>query len=191
MNTEHAEQSQILTIGKTPAQWVEIMATHGIEISERTLREKANDTGAFFRLGRTMLITPAQIDTIFEEGQACRSKSTSVAPSSGSRAGSNTIGRPIAGPYRQSTRATTEAGARDWINDETQLQIRRHLVGEEHSLRFADAVNFYPATAKDARQLLPILDQIGGYAAGSNHRRTAEKPWSQAEAQCLHRYLVA
>jgi hypothetical protein len=70
MNTEHAEQSQILTIGKTPAQWVEIMAAHGIKISERTLREKANDTGAFFRLGRTMLITPAQIDTIFEEGQA-------------------------------------------------------------------------------------------------------------------------
>ena len=88
---ETTESSQILTIGKTPAQWVEIMATHGIEVSERTLREKANETGAFFRLGRTMLITPAQIDTIFEEGQACRSKSTSVAPSSGSRAGSNTM----------------------------------------------------------------------------------------------------
>ena len=76
-------------------------------------------------------------------------------------------GRPIAGPYRQSTRATTAAGARDWINDETQLQIRRHLVGEEHSLRFADAVNFYTATAKDARQLLPILDQIGDMPLGA------------------------
>jgi hypothetical protein len=91
MNTEHAERSQILAIGKTPAQWVEIMAEHGIEISERTLREKANGTGAFFRLGRTMLITPTQIDTIFKEGQACRSKSTSVAPSTGSRAGSSTM----------------------------------------------------------------------------------------------------
>ena len=29
MNTEHAEQSQILTIGKTPAQWVEIMPRTG------------------------------------------------------------------------------------------------------------------------------------------------------------------
>jgi hypothetical protein len=163
MNTEHAEQSQILTIGKTPAQWVEIMATHAIEISERTLREKANDTGAFFRLGRTMLITPAQIDTItgmpleiYKRGSIFWVKGWV-----------EYNGRPIAGPYRQSTRATTEAGARDWINDETQLQIRRHLVGEEHSLRFADAVNFYPATAKDARQLLPILDQIGDMPLGA------------------------
>ena len=30
--------------------------------------------------------------------------------------------RPIAGPYRQSTRSTSEAGARDWISEETELQ---------------------------------------------------------------------
>ena len=60
-----ADGSQILGLGKTPAQWVEVMAGMGIDISERTLRERANETGAFYRLGRTMLITPAQIDKIF------------------------------------------------------------------------------------------------------------------------------
>src|SRR6056297_3226050 len=88
--TNYADSSQILGHGKTPAQWVEVMAGLGIEISERTLRERANDTGAFYRLGRTMLITPAQIDTIFEGGQPCRSKSTRGVASTGLRAGSST-----------------------------------------------------------------------------------------------------
>jgi hypothetical protein len=89
---EKTDSSQILGLGKTPTQWVEIMAERGIEISERTLRERANDTGAFYRLGRTMLITPAQIDTIFEGGQPCRSKSTRGAVSTGPRVGSSTMG---------------------------------------------------------------------------------------------------
>ena len=55
---DKTDSSQILGLGKTPAQWVEIMGERGIEISERTLRERANETGAFYRLGRTMLITP-------------------------------------------------------------------------------------------------------------------------------------
>ncbi len=60
--------SQILDEGMTPAQWIEIIASRECVISEWTLREKANDKGAFYRLGRAMLITPAQIDTIFERG---------------------------------------------------------------------------------------------------------------------------
>ena len=87
---DKTDSSQILGLGKTPAQWVEIMAERGIEISERTLRERANETGAFYRLGRTMLITPAQIDTIFEGGQSCRSKSTRGIGFTGRRAGSST-----------------------------------------------------------------------------------------------------
>ena len=63
---EEPEVSQILGLGKTPTQWVEVMMGMGIDVSERTLRERANATGAFYRLGRTMLITPAQIDAIFE-----------------------------------------------------------------------------------------------------------------------------
>ena len=36
-------------------------------------------------------------------------------------------GRPIAGPYLKSTRATTEAGARDWIIEETDFQVRKYV----------------------------------------------------------------
>jgi hypothetical protein len=89
--TDNSDSSHILGFGKTPAQWVEVMAGMGIDISERTLRERANATGAFFRLGRTMLITPAQIDTIFEGGRSCRSKSTRGAGFTGQRDGSSTM----------------------------------------------------------------------------------------------------
>ncbi|WP_286196634.1 SMP-30/gluconolactonase/LRE family protein [Tropicibacter sp. R15_0] len=92
--TNYSGSSQILGLGKTPAQWVEVMAGMGIDISERTLRERANETGAFYRLGRTMLITPAQIDTIFEGGQSFRSKFTRGAVSTGPRGGLNiTVGQ--------------------------------------------------------------------------------------------------
>ena len=87
---DKTDSSQILGLGKTPAQWVEIMAEREIEISERTLRERANETGAFYRLGRTMLITPAQIDTIFERGPSCRPKSISGADTTMSMGRSNT-----------------------------------------------------------------------------------------------------
>jgi hypothetical protein len=62
----------------TPAQWIVVLAEMDIIISERTLREKAREKGAYFCIGRTMLITPRQIDIIFEEGQPCHSKSSSV-----------------------------------------------------------------------------------------------------------------
>lgn len=88
--TDKSDSSQILGLGKKPSEWVELMADMGIDISERTLRERANETGAFYRLGRTMLITPTQIDKIFEGGQACRSKSTRGVASSGLKAGSST-----------------------------------------------------------------------------------------------------
>ena len=82
--------SQILDEGMTPAQWIEILASRECVISERTLREKANDKGAFYRLGRAMLITPQQIDIIFEEGQSCRSQSTRGAGITTSTGRSNT-----------------------------------------------------------------------------------------------------
>jgi hypothetical protein len=89
--TELSEESQILRLGKTPTQWIKAMARLGINIAERTLRKRANATGAFHRLGRTMLITPAQIDTIFEGVPSCHSKSIKGGTISGRRGGSNTM----------------------------------------------------------------------------------------------------
>jgi integrase len=70
-------------------------------------------------------------------------------------------GRPITSTYRRSTKASTEAGARDWITHETELQIRRHVVGDEPVQTFSDAIMMYNASAKTAKQLIPILHEIG------------------------------
>lgn len=45
MNTEHAEQSQILTIGKTPAQWVEIMVGQAMKPSRKSVRLRRQPQG--------------------------------------------------------------------------------------------------------------------------------------------------
>ena len=76
-------------------------------------------------------------------------------------------GRPIAGPYRRSTKASTEEGARDWINDETERQIRRYVVGDEPSKTFSDAIMLYNASPKAAKQLIPIVEAIGDLSLGA------------------------
>ena len=68
-------------------------------------------------------------------------------------------GAPITEYYRCSSGASDEAGARDWIAEETDRQRRRHLVGDEAALTFAEAVMLY--NQKAARQLLPITVEIG------------------------------
>lgn len=73
-------------------------------------------------------------------------------------------GRAITGYYRCSTGASDEAGAKDWARAEEDRQIRRHLVGEEASLTFADAVVLYPAKPAEARYLLKLIDDLGDLA---------------------------
>ena len=76
-------------------------------------------------------------------------------------------GRPFTRTYRDSTRSTTEAGARDWVARETELQIRRHLVGEEASKTFSDAIMLYNASRQSAKQLIPIVEEIGDLPLGA------------------------
>lgn len=66
--------SRILDEGMTPVQWIVVLAEKDIIISERTLREKAREKGAYYYLGRTMRITPRQIDIIYEEGHPSQSQ---------------------------------------------------------------------------------------------------------------------
>lgn len=70
-------------------------------------------------------------------------------------------GLAITDYYRCSTGSSTKAGARDWIEAETQRQVRGHILGEESALTFADAVMMYPAKPKEAKYLLHILPHIG------------------------------
>lgn len=71
-------------------------------------------------------------------------------------------GRPISDYIRESTGASDEAGARDWIEDREERERRRYLVGEEERpLTFADAVTLYPATPEMAKALIPLVYEIG------------------------------
>jgi hypothetical protein len=80
----------ILEEGRSPVEWVTALAERGLEVSERTLREKANRLGACHKLGRAMIITPDQLDTILRDKTECRSSHISEAPSGGSRGVSST-----------------------------------------------------------------------------------------------------
>ena len=73
---------RIIVEGKTPAQWKAELAGAGVEISERTLREKARALGACRMLGNAMILLPEHIDQIFEEPE-WRSKSTLEGTSGG------------------------------------------------------------------------------------------------------------
>lgn len=83
--------SNLLNGSRTPAQWCEEFAERGVPISERLLRAKARQLGAYYSLGAAMLITPAQIDQILEDSQ-CRSKRTAGAAPGGQKAGSKSTG---------------------------------------------------------------------------------------------------
>jgi len=50
----------------TPAQLVAKFAKAGITISERTLRERARELGAYRRVGKTMFLMPEDVDVIIE-----------------------------------------------------------------------------------------------------------------------------
>lgn len=78
-----------LDTGKSPADWVEILADKGIVISERNLRERANRIGARIKLGRNMLITVGHMELILKENQ-CHSSRTSAKTNGGLKVVSNT-----------------------------------------------------------------------------------------------------
>lgn len=73
-------------------------------------------------------------------------------------------GQPITLYYRCSTGASSEAGAKQWCAEEEGRRIRRHLLGEEAGLSpltFAEAVLLYPADAKTATYLVPLVTELG------------------------------
>lgn len=71
-------------------------------------------------------------------------------------------GRAITGYIRESTGASDEAGARDWIAEREERERRRYLIGEEEQpLTFAGAVMLYEPSPMMARYLKPIVRELG------------------------------
>lgn len=77
-------------------------------------------------------------------------------------------GRPVSEYIRESTKSSTERGAKDWIAEREALEIRRHHVGEEaEAMTFARAVELYKPTPDMAKYLIPILKEFGPVACRS------------------------
>src|SRR5690606_29777560 len=76
-------------------------------------------------------------------------------------------GAPITDYYRRSTGASSEAGAWQWCRDEEERQIRRHILGEDDQITFAEAVMLYPAKPAEAKYLIRILPELGDSACAS------------------------
>ncbi|HEX7720446.1 MAG TPA: tyrosine-type recombinase/integrase [Woeseiaceae bacterium] len=70
-------------------------------------------------------------------------------------------GRAITEYIRESTGASSESGARDWIEERTAIELRRHIVGEERALSFNDALLLYQPTRQMARYLIPVAERFG------------------------------
>jgi len=80
---------RIIAEGKTPEQWVAVFRSAGVEISARTLRERARALGACRVLGNAMMLLPEHIDLIFGEPECRktdRSANTNEVASGGSKA---------------------------------------------------------------------------------------------------------
>lgn len=82
-------------------------------------------------------------------------------------------GRPISGYLRSGTGAATQAEAGRWCREEEERRVRRFLLGEQADiLTFAQAVDLYPADAKAAGYLIPLVEAIGERALDGPARLT-------------------
>lgn len=58
--------ADLLIQGQTPEAWSDTLKGHGVHVSPRLIRSKARKSGEFFQIGRLMLLTPDQIERLFE-----------------------------------------------------------------------------------------------------------------------------
>lgn len=56
--------SDLLSEGQTPEAWSQTLMQHGVHVSPRLIRAKAHKTGQFYKIGRLMLLTPLQIESL-------------------------------------------------------------------------------------------------------------------------------
>lgn len=71
-------------------------------------------------------------------------------------------GRAISGYIRESTGASEEGGAKDWISEREDRERRRYLIGEQElPLSFNDALLLYSPNPEMAKHLIPIAQELG------------------------------
>lgn len=71
-------------------------------------------------------------------------------------------GLTVTGYIRESTGASSEGGAREWIREREAWECRRYVTGEEERpLTFNDALLLYTPTPEMAKHLIPIARELG------------------------------
>src|SRR5262245_40392772 len=145
--------SRFATEGRTPEQWAKEFRSKGIDISERTLRGRARQLGAFGMLGRQMILLPQHIDTIItqeSEGE-CHTHSTSSQ-------------NPTSGPTTLPSMEAASAAARkrrklaEDIAAKREWELRRAAIhGAESVMTFGAASGFYLQAGKSDRFLAPLF----------------------------------
>ncbi|EXL10023.1 hypothetical protein BG36_07605 [Aquamicrobium defluvii] len=58
--------ASILDRAISPSEAVEILWKRGVEVSERTLKERAREIGAYRQIGRAIFFTPDDLERIME-----------------------------------------------------------------------------------------------------------------------------
>jgi hypothetical protein len=58
--------TSILDRAISPAAAVDILGIRGVQISERTLKERAREIGAYRQIGRAIFFTPEDLERIME-----------------------------------------------------------------------------------------------------------------------------
>lgn len=74
----------------SPAAVVDILLTRGVQISERELRRRAREIGAYRQIGKAMFFLPEDLDKIMEP-QSCSNSSGARKARTGSRGGPSTV----------------------------------------------------------------------------------------------------
>ena len=60
---------ELLTHGRTPEEWSQTLAGHGVHVSPRLIRSRARETGNYHQLGHLMLLLPSHIEALIETGK--------------------------------------------------------------------------------------------------------------------------
>lgn len=73
----------------SPAAAVDMLGIKGVQISERTLKERAKEIGAYRQIGRAIFFTPEDLERIMEP--VCSHSQNEPKPRTGSRAARSTV----------------------------------------------------------------------------------------------------
>lgn len=104
------------------------------------------------------------------------------------------LGKPITEYYRCSTGASEAAGAWAWCRDEEERRINDHVLGANKAMTFAEAVMIYPANAKTAAYLIPIVTEWGSKLLSSiaprDVRNLAQRLYPDASTDTWTRQVI-